>query len=772
MQLIGIYIDNACQEVRKSLKEKWYTFGVFPLIDISLLEQNNEQEIAKNILNAIADNKEFINELYRLDNSPELTINLNCIVGKNGSGKSTILDLLYRILNNFGVMIKGIYKDLNIDYEPIWATGLNARLYFESSGDDGKRHLVCIKLLGDLKTSYSYDEAPNYLDVIVDGNPIEKKDTTPLKSFFQYFPYTIATNYSLYAGKDDTNEDLRWIDRLYNKNDGYITPIVFAPYKNKNNIDVGKENYIGKERVMYLSLLMQSISDNNHFLENYIPSKIVCNLKLPQYYRSLKNDKVYDYFSGLREKLAASYQDDFEIANLKNKLRRQFSKAGKDKREKEKLKYINTITRNIFFIFMYLYKKWKEYLISSSTTKLLDDYILPYLAYKTIKICLQYESFKTLFDNRDLYDSWYRNRKKTQLILDKVIIKLNPYYDDKDNKCSTFCLKKRDHINLKIYQCIRFYENHKEKELSELEYLEVPASDFLDNTLKSFAIERNIDKKELKLSYDDIVEYAFPSFFEKKMYYSRISNNQNTTKDLSSNEILLTQMSSGEQHLYFSLSYAIYHIKNIESVIEGERRVKYRNINLIFDEAELYYHPEYQRNYIQNLLTVLSNSNLDPKLINSINITLITHSPYLISDIPSNCILALDNGSIKNEQQKSFCANYYDLLKNHFFLSSTIGGIAEKNINKIIESFKISKRLRESSESISIQDEKKLEAYKNTEKYYKQLIDAIGDEYLHKILLSQHNYIIEQNRLLEEAYEKINGMTSDELKQFLGNTNA
>ena len=39
MQLIGIYIDNACQEVRKSLKEKWYTFGVFPLIDASLLEQ-------------------------------------------------------------------------------------------------------------------------------------------------------------------------------------------------------------------------------------------------------------------------------------------------------------------------------------------------------------------------------------------------------------------------------------------------------------------------------------------------------------------------------------------------------------------------------------------------------------------------------------------------------------------------------------------------------------------------------------------------------------
>lgn len=61
-------------------------------------------------------------------------------------------------------------------------------------------------------------------------------------------------------------------------------------------------------------------------------------------------------------------------------------------------------------------------------------------------------------------------------------------------------------------------------------------------------------------------------------------------------------MSSGERQMLYSLSYVLYHIKNIQSVKEDENRVGYHNICLIFDEVELYYHPDYQRRFLGMLL--------------------------------------------------------------------------------------------------------------------------------------------------------------------------
>lgn len=784
MQLIGIYIDDATSNIRKSLKENWYSFYSLAEIDDLLFKSYDENKISTKLKNSIIKNKEFTNQLYKLENNPNLTINLNCIVGKNGSGKSTLLDIVYRIFNNFGVKIKQIKPELNQDYKPLWATGLNSRLYFESNNS-----ICCIKTYGNINTIYDYENDDIPIKFFCDGN--EKQfDIEKLQSdFFDYIPYTIATNYSLYSGKDDYDSDSEWVNRLYNKNDGYITPIVFAPYKNNNKIDIKNENNIGKERVMYLSLLVQSINNNNDFLENYKLLKIEYEFKNSDFYKNkIKDLEVYKYENELLQKLYDKYQDDYVYPNIyeSSKLEENdlvSEEEHNEQREKDRL--IERMEYKIQPLFKLIQNIWKSYLCIQKESFLLSDYILPYLSYKTIKICLQYETYKKLFSNRSIYEEYdkseleespnSKDEKQNNFIkkISSTIQDLSPFENSKNLREHKFSLERRNHINLKIFQCLRFYYENENNSISNksIIYASTLINQIRDKCSKNYSF---IDKK---LTYDDIVENLYPSFLEKTIFY-RLKDidltDEKYDKDETKPKIQLTQMSSGEQQLYFSLSYAIYHIKNIESVKEGDNKIKYKNINLIFDEAELYYHPEYQRNYIKNLLTVIKNSNIDKTLIKSINITIVTHSPYLISDIPASNILKLENGSTKQNNEKTFCANFYDLIKNQFFLSSIIGGIAEKYINEIINVFEIKSKIKKNEllkeneqETVTNEEKEKLNQYIKSQDFYNQLINTIGDSYLNLTLKRQHDYIVERKELINKATEKILNMTIDKLIQFI-----
>ena len=126
---------------------------------------------------------------------------------------------------------------------------------------------------------------------------------------------------------------------------------------------------------------------------------------------------------------------------------------------------------------------------------------------------------------------------------------------------------------------------------------------------------------------------------------------------------------------------------NIQSVKEDEHRVKYENINVILDEVEMYYHPEYQRLFIDKLLTLIGGLKLDKKKIKSINICIVTHSPFILSDIQKKNILFLKEGKVTNDEVKTetFGANLYDLMLNGFFLDNTFGEFATKKMEKIIK---------------------------------------------------------------------------------------
>ncbi|WP_336828353.1 hypothetical protein [Sphingobacterium multivorum] len=158
-----------------------------------------------------------------------------------------------------------------------------------------------------------------------------------------------------------------------------------------------------------------------------------------------------------------------------------------------------------------------------------------------------------------------------------------------------------------------------------------------------------------------------------------------------------SELSSGEQQLVHSIQSAIYHLNNIQSIHSSlDNRIKYRAINLVYDEIELYFHPEYQRKFINYLLTALERLYLGGEnKVKTINIMLLTHSPFILSDIPSENIMLL-NLQARSEssipmrpKSETFAANINDLLADSFFLNDTlIGEFAEDIIDNLINRIK------------------------------------------------------------------------------------
>lgn len=179
------------------------------------------------------------------------------------------------------------------------------------------------------------------------------------------------------------------------------------------------------------------------------------------------------------------------------------------------------------------------------------------------------------------------------------------------------------------------------------------------------------------------------------------------------------------------LSYIFYHIKNIASIKgeNGKRVVGYHHINLIFDEAELYYHPEYQRQYVKRLLERMAMCHINRTNIRSINIIIITHSPFILSDIPEPNILFLhrEDENIEVEPGRTLGANVYDLLRNGFFLDYAIGDLVQMKLQEIMDVYYMGKDEKEKEKQRMTFIKKKAE--------FKYTIDHLGEEYLRRNFL-------------------------------------
>lgn len=118
---------------------------------------------------------------------------------------------------------------------------------------------------------------------------------------------------------------------------------------------------------------------------------------------------------------------------------------------------------------------------------------------------------------------------------------------------------------------------------------------------------------------------------------------------------------------------------NIDSVVaeSSTNTVAYSDVNIILEELELYFHPDLQRRLVDFIIKGLKQCNF--RHIRNVHILMVTHSPFVLSDIPSRNILGLKKDGTPMDHNegivKSFGANIHDILRHPFFLKD--GAVGE-----------------------------------------------------------------------------------------------
>jgi predicted ATPase len=118
------------------------------------------------------------------------------------------------------------------------------------------------------------------------------------------------------------------------------------------------------------------------------------------------------------------------------------------------------------------------------------------------------------------------------------------------------------------------------------------------------------------------------------------------------------------------------------------RLINKKNIIILIDEGELYFHPQWQKEFIKNLVEYFTDI-FKHKLIHMI---ITSNSPFIASDLPKSNIIFLEkrNGrtiSVHELESKNqtFAANIHSLLSDSFFMKDgVIGSYAKDKINFVI----------------------------------------------------------------------------------------
>lgn len=706
------------------------------LIPGKIYQLLNGYSITEKTINVDSERK-ALNLLYD-DYNPENTngvphVQFSAIVGKNGSGKSSLVELMMRIINNFSTRLYGEVNSDPAANRLHYIDHVMATMWFALEGCiyqlRVKHQQVALYTFekhneSEDRIEYQLSKATPLLigdEVPSSDEPISGIcDNAVIQKIAEHFFYTLVSNYAIYAyntndfkqesfktrkveganvtDEDDDDYDKEvWLYSLFHKNDGYKVPIGITPFRRQGNIDVNNEKELANERL--ISLMVRN------------PDYRVINKHL-----TVDGINLFDIqldFWG--------YDQVKKVLHFKNMTLDGYKELR------------DTIL-----------SKWEEYTGVNFTKNKTQPYYneaLNYIVYKTLKVSKQYGEHHEFYKLLDLADNF-----PTETVAELV-------KGESDN---------HSHVTRKIFQTIAYLINDV-YDLSSAENATGKIYNSFDDILQRWgAKERRLKEGEYTRNKIHIWNSAMfpPPFLEFELKIHAIESGE---------PVKFETLSSGERQQLFTISSLLYHLDNLNSIKDDEYdkdRVFYPHVTIVLEEIELYFHPEMQQSFVRYLMDGILSINLEH--LKSIHFILVTHSPYVLSDIPRANILALNekSNSVDVASLKAFGANIHDMLRKSFFLGNgAIGSYAQWEIKHIAACLNIHRWAKQPGVDYSNYNEiLENESYEFIERYttttnqdakrryfeygwfqeelgpkqLKQKIDLIDEPVLHNALMHQY----------------------------------
>lgn len=670
---------EAIQKVLYQTNEWFYFYE-----GITIAEDNTQVEMSSEA------KKDF--SLYDTDN---LKIRLCAIVGKNGAGKSSIVELLVRTINNLAATMLGEGYNFSAAEHLHFIDYVFADLCFQIGNlvyilEAHGRHITLNYYRASGQHYFVYKPFKHYC--LLDQNKAEdslvplkkhKEGRRILKTLF----YTMVCNYSLYgfnyrdflsevtpaerlkalrikASDETPTEDSIWLKGIFHKNDGYQTPIVLHPIREDGRLNVVKENALAKERLA--ALLFYKDNDGNYPLRTINGDLHVVALSL----QPTKNRK-------------------FAVGNMMEVL---------------EIRTNQNISKNYNHVRECILAFWDEKygILEKGIRKAFKVDAYAYVVYKTLKIVKNYRKYRPIFNCLS----------KNGFLYEELIDKLEPLAHD------------FSHITKKLLQTIN--------------YLTTDMYDDGDNYYNLESLEKDMEEKGMRVRLDGQEQLIKQNILPPPIFDIDLI----LTKDQRKNgTIPFSSISSGERQIAYTISNLMYHMVNVDSewndYYKNDREhlevIKYHYMNVIFDEVELYFHPEMQREYIGIMLKMLKSVRFAN--IRGVSIMMITHSPFVLSDIPESNVLCL--GEDDNKVAKTLGGNIMEMLSDSFFMKSSIGDFIKNEIALIVDLY--NRVVREKHPNIP----KLKEEYKSNRMRFKYICENIGDD-IYKKMLTNMVMVIEK----------------------------